>query len=239
MVREQNPQVSSQGALPGLTESLLGNAANDFVERCARGEAPTIKEYEDRYPEIAGAIRDLFPALDLIGNSAIGASAMQVDRDTFGQSRRLGDFRIISELGRGGMGVVYEAEQISMSRRVALKVLPMAGLIDELKIRRFQNEVRAVAALDHPNIVSVYMVGEERGVHYYAMQLIRGRNLAQVIESLRDVRAEGEELRGNSLRQTIGGGSTPSAKGTDDQTETCNHPASRRRCGTHRNRDRE
>ena len=101
------------------------------------------------------------------------------------------------------MGIVYEAEQISMKRRVALKVLPLAGLVDELKIHRFQNEVRAVAALDHPNVVSVFMVGEERGVHYYAMQLVRGRSLAQVIDSLREVRDEGEVLSGESVCQIM------------------------------------
>ena len=194
MVREQDPQVSNQSAMAGFTEGLLGNAANDFIERRASGESPTIREYEERYPEIAGAIRDLFPALDLIGNSASGASAVRIDRDVFGQSRRIGDFQIIGQLGHGGMGIVYEAEQISMQRRVALKVLPLAGLVDEVKIQRFQNEVRAVAALDHPNIVPVYMIGEERGVNYYAMRLIRGRSLAQVITSLRQVRDEGKVL---------------------------------------------
>ena len=105
------------------------------------------------------------------------------------------------------MGIVYEAEQISMKRRVALKVLPLAGLVDELKIRRFQNEVRAVAALNHPNIVPVYMVGEERGVHYYAMQLIRGRSLSEVISSLRHVRDDGEGLDGSSMSQITSMGS--------------------------------
>ena len=75
--------------------------------------------------------------------------------------------------------------------------------IDDLKIKRFQNEVRAAASLDHPNIVSVYTVGEENGVHYYAMQLIRGRSLAEVIASLRELRDEGETLTGDSVSQSI------------------------------------
>ena len=99
-----------------------------------------------------------------------------------------------------------EAEQISMGRRVALKVLPLAGLVDELKIKRFRNEVRAVAALDHPNIVSVHTVGEERGVHYYAMQLIRGRSLAEVISSLQELHDGGESLDGLSVSRTVSGG---------------------------------
>jgi serine/threonine protein kinase len=97
----------------------------------------------------------------------------------------LGDFRILRELGRGGMGTVFEAEQISMGRRVALKVLPFAALANDKALQRFRNEVRTAAALDHPHIVSVYSVGEERGIHYYSMQLIRGQTLADVIAELR------------------------------------------------------
>ncbi len=91
----------------------------------------------------------------------------------------LGDFRIVREIGRGGMGVVYEAEQLSLGRRVALKVLPFAAMLDKLQVKRFKNEARAAATLDHPNIVAIYTVGEERGVHFYAMQLIEGRSLAR------------------------------------------------------------
>jgi serine/threonine protein kinase len=97
----------------------------------------------------------------------------------------LGDFRILRELGRGGMGVVYEAEQISLGRRVALKVLPFAAMLDRQQLARFKNEARAAATLDHPNIVAVHSIGVERGVHYYAMQLIEGQSLAQVVEQLR------------------------------------------------------
>lgn len=97
----------------------------------------------------------------------------------------LGDFRIIGELGRGGMGIVYEAEQLSLGRRVALKTLPSAALLDPRQLQRFQNEARAAATLEHPNIVSVYAVGIERGVHYYTMRYIDGRNLAQIIGEIR------------------------------------------------------
>ena len=79
------------------------------------------------------------------------------------------------------MGVVYEAEQISLNRRVALKVLPFAATMDPRQLQRFRNEAQAAACLHHANIVPVYGVGCERGVHYYAMQLIEGQSLAQVI----------------------------------------------------------
>src|SRR5207245_3539962 len=93
----------------------------------------------------------------------------------------LGDFRIVRELGRGGMGVVYEAVQLSLGRRVALKVLPFAAALDAKQLQRFKNEAQAAAHLHHTNIVPVYAVGVERGVHFYAMQLIAGQNLAAVI----------------------------------------------------------
>src|SRR6185295_5069676 len=96
-------------------------------------------------------------------------------------TRELGDYQILREIGRGGMGVVYEAMQLSLQRRVALKVLPFAATMDARHLKRFQNEARAAASLEHPHIVAVYGVGCERGVHYYAMKLIDGQSLAQVI----------------------------------------------------------
>jgi serine/threonine protein kinase len=100
-------------------------------------------------------------------------------------SRPLGDFRILRELGRGGMGIVYEAEQMSLNRRVALKVLPFAGTLDPRQLQRFKNEAQAAAQLHHTNIVPVHFVGCERGVHFYAMQFIDGQTLAQLIHDLR------------------------------------------------------
>ena len=87
----------------------------------------------------------------------------------------------VREVGRGGMGVVYEAEQISLNRRVALKVLPFAATMDPRQLQRFQNEAQAAACLHHANIVPVHGVGCERGVHFYAMQFIEGQTLAEVI----------------------------------------------------------
>ena len=83
------------------------------------------------------------------------------------------------------MGVVFEAEQISLSRKVALKILPFAAVLDHKQITRFKNEARAAGSLDHPNIVPVYSVGEERGVYYYAMALVEGQSLAEVIAEMR------------------------------------------------------
>ncbi|MFO1095678.1 MAG: protein kinase, partial [Planctomycetaceae bacterium] len=93
----------------------------------------------------------------------------------------LGDFRIVREVGRGGMGVVYEAEQISLKRRVALKVLPFAAVLDNRQLQRFRTEAMAAARVHHQHIVPVYQVGCDRATHFYAMQYIDGRNVAELI----------------------------------------------------------
>src|SRR5271166_5777505 len=102
---------------------------------------------------------------------------------------RLGDYRILREVGRGGMGVVYEAEQISLGRRVALKVLPGHVTGDRKALERFHREAKSAARLHHTIIVPVFEVGREHDVSFYAMQLIQGQGLEQVIDELRRLRA--------------------------------------------------
>ena len=96
----------------------------------------------------------------------------------------IGDFHIIREIGRGGMGIIYEATQLSLGRRVALKVLPFAAGLDNKFLQRFRLESQAAAQLHHNNIVPVFGVGCDRGVHFYAMQLIDGVSLDRVIRLL-------------------------------------------------------
>ncbi|MEM6473554.1 MAG: serine/threonine-protein kinase, partial [Planctomycetota bacterium] len=98
----------------------------------------------------------------------------------------LGDYQLRREIGRGGMGIVYEAMQISLRREVAVKVMPFASVLDPNQITRFRNEAHAAASLHHPHIVPVFGVGCERGVHYYSMQLINGQSLEEVQRSRRD-----------------------------------------------------
>jgi serine/threonine protein kinase/predicted Zn-dependent protease len=100
----------------------------------------------------------------------------------------IGDFRIVREIGRGGMGIVYEAEQVSLGRRVALKVLPYASVLDAKQVQRFQLESQAAARLRHSHIVSVFSVGCENGLHFYAMQYVEGRPLSAIIRELRELR---------------------------------------------------
>ena len=109
------------------------------------------------------------------------------------ESRRLGDYRILREIGRGGMGVVYEAEQVSLGRRVALKVLPGHVAGDRMALERFRREAKAAARLHHTNIVPVFEVGRDGEVAYYAMQFIQGQGLDQVIDELARLRDPGRK----------------------------------------------
>ena len=125
------------------------------------------------------------PAPDVAALTRAEADPVSVRDECVHESRTLGDFRLVRELGCGGMGVVYEAEQLSLGRRVALKTLPFVALVDPKQLQRFQNEARAAASLNHPNIVRVHSVGCDRGVHYYAMENIDGQTLAHLVAELR------------------------------------------------------
>ncbi len=170
-------------------ESLVSGLTDEFMARLDRGEAPDAEEYARRYPQIADVLRQVLPALQ-----ALRASGPQPKGDPTAAApppHCLGDYRVLREAGRGGMGVVYEAEQISLGRRVALKVLPFAATMDPRQLQRFRNEARAAACLDHPHIVKVHAVGHERGVHDVAMQFLDGRTLADLIEEQRRGRGVG------------------------------------------------
>lgn len=119
------------------------------------------------------------------------------------ESLRLSGFRIVKLLGRGGMGVVYEAIEEELNRRVALKVLPASALLDSKQISRFKHEARAVAQLHHENIVPIYKVGSDQGIHYYTMQLIEGQNLSQIISSIKNhIKSDSKSSREDTKRRS-------------------------------------
>jgi serine/threonine protein kinase/tetratricopeptide (TPR) repeat protein len=164
-------------------------AALEYLDALRAGRRPDRQQFLARHPDIALALAECLDGLEFIHAAASqlhrsaaasppGPSAGPTDHPA---PANLGDYRILREIGRGGMGIVYEAEQLSLGRRVALKVLPFAATLDPKQLQRFKNEAQAAAQLRHPNIVPVYAVGEERGVHYYAMQLIDGQSLARLI----------------------------------------------------------
>jgi eukaryotic-like serine/threonine-protein kinase len=166
---------------PELIERLL----EGFVERLRRGETPSIAEYEALHPEHAEQIRKFFTAAQMMEQMA---QRRQRDGGTdtlpLKPAECLGDYRIIREIGRGGMGVVYEAEQESLGRRVAVKVLPQSALLKPQSLRRFEREARTAARLHHSNIIPVFGVGEHQGFHYIVMQLIRGVGLDKILQEL-------------------------------------------------------
>jgi YD repeat-containing protein len=171
----------------------VGKLAEAFLARCRRGERPSVTEYTQQYPELAEQIRDLFPALAMIeelgsaGGPAPLADPAATRRDV---PRQLGEYRLLREVGRGGMGIVYEAVQESLGRHVALKVFPEHGLLTATHLERFRREAKAVAQLHHPNIVPVFGVGESAGVHYFAMQFIVGQGLDVIVRELKQLRGE-------------------------------------------------
>jgi serine/threonine protein kinase/Flp pilus assembly protein TadD len=181
-------------------DAALAELVESYLARLQAGEAIDPNDFVAEHPEHAERLARLLPALELMDDlrrSSIhpgsGLSLTPVLMEAPGVTPGLvGDFQIVREVGRGGMGVVYEARQISLDRRVALKVLPLAAAMDPRQLQRFQLEAKAAACLHHTNIVPVHAVGCERGVHYYAMQFIEGQTLAAIIGELRALEASRE-----------------------------------------------
>ncbi|MCA9179367.1 MAG: serine/threonine protein kinase [Planctomycetales bacterium] len=136
------------------------------------------------HPDLATSIDAYLEGLTFLQNAAAGFHPAPAFAATHDEPQRIGEFRVVRELGRGGMGIVYEAVQESLGRRVALKVLPFASLLSSTQIARFRNEAQAAARVDHPHIVPVHMVGTDRGLNYYVMQLIEGAPWDRILAKL-------------------------------------------------------
>ncbi len=215
-------EVIANGAASGMPagggRDEVERLAEEFLARRRKGEPAAIEEYIARRPDLAADIREVFPTLLMVedlggefsgdagarpalgpdgklgGDAAVSNGAVSLGAASNGGIglQHVGEYRILREVGRGGMGIVYEAEQESLRRRVALKVLPFHSLLDSKHLERFHEESRAAARLSHPNIVPVYGVGEHLGLHYYAMQFIPGQGLDRVIEEVSRLRKEGD-----------------------------------------------
>ena len=174
----------------------IDRLAESFLARFRAGQRPSIEEYASKYPELAEEIRDLLAALvqleENLAPEAAAARSRVKPSEAESRSglppRHLGDFLIVREVGRGGMGIVYEAVQQSLGRHVALKLLPTGNPANRTQIERFRLEARAAARLHHTNIVPVFGVGEHDGLRYYVMQFIQGLGLDQVLEELKRLR---------------------------------------------------
>jgi serine/threonine protein kinase/WD40 repeat protein len=191
-----------------------------YLERLEQGTPPRPEEWLAEHPELSGTLEECLATLELLHQTAVGQGrgsgpeAVPAPQEpALGQ---LGDYRLGREVGRGGMGIVYEAEQVSLGRRVALKILPLAGALDARQLQRFHNEALTASQLHHPHIVDVFGAGCERGVHYYAMRYIEGQTLAQRIACMRKVSglepADGPE---GDPRSTCSWHPSPDAAGPD------------------------
>jgi WD40 repeat protein/serine/threonine protein kinase len=167
--------------------------AEEFVGRYRRGERPSVSEYTEKHPELADLIREYFPAMVMMEEFGSVAGEGGGSNTATGREQipeQLGEYRILREMGHGGMGIVFEAVQETLGRHVALKVLPFHGLLSRTHLERFRREARAAARLHHTNIVPVFGVGEHEGIHYYAMQFIQGQTLNEVLREVRRLRAD-------------------------------------------------
>jgi serine/threonine protein kinase len=167
--------------------------ADEFVLKFRSGQSPSIEHYAQAYPQHAAMIRSIFPSLMIVEKVSAKVTKESIaptlsatcSDPTQLVPKAFDDFEILHCIGRGGMGVVYEAIQGSLQRRVALKVIHAQASASPRSRERFRREAESAAGLHHTNIVPVYGSGEDHGLQYYAMQLIHGSTLADVIVSLR------------------------------------------------------
>ncbi len=167
-------------------DAMLAELVDRFIDRFHAGELVDARAFAAEHPEHAEALLELLPAAATMAGlrqsllrSEPPAAQFRLDPDA------IGGYRVVRELGRGGMGVVYEAVQVATDRIVALKVLPMSFATDPRQIERFRIEGQAAAALDHPHIVPVFEIGCEQGIHFYAMRIVEGCSLASLVHEAR------------------------------------------------------
>jgi eukaryotic-like serine/threonine-protein kinase len=187
-------------------EQQLESIVDEFLQRLRGGEQPSIAEYMEKFPALAGELEELLASAAMIerlkrpdaAGSGSGSLAAQLPR-----IERLGDYRIIEEIGRGGMGHVMLGVHESLGRRVAIKILPPQFAGNEKHCERFRREAQAAATLHHPNIVSVFGAGRSEGYHYYVMEFIDGTGLNNVIRGLREDLSRGDTIDNAPTRAEV------------------------------------
>jgi serine/threonine protein kinase/formylglycine-generating enzyme required for sulfatase activity len=184
--------MSDQSGLSENREGRLAEILDGYWKDLQEGKPAKREDLLNAHPELRNELNVCLSNLDFIGVSAKTDDTetqkrSQLEEDfaesesNQGTGHVLGDYRIIREIGRGGMGVVYEAEQLSLRRRIALKVLPFASAMAKEQLDRFRLEAQAAASLKHPNIVPVYAIDSEKDIHYYTMQFIEGHTLQELV----------------------------------------------------------
>ncbi len=181
-------------SLSDLTEDQvvrLSDELDRYLQSLESGAPLDPEDVARRHPDIAFAFTNYLKKLDAIYDIRTALPPSPINPDATPESvLQLGDFRLEAEIGRGGMGIVYKAQQLSLNRQVAVKILPMAAMLDARQIARFKNEAHIAGLLRHPHIVPIYSIGYENGLHYFAMQLIQGLSLEQWIRSQQAVAPE-------------------------------------------------
>lgn len=172
-------------------DELLDQLAEEYIARVRDGQDPSLDEYCLRHPELADDIREILPTLAML--EAVAPEAEPQSSRLDGVPDRIGDYSVLREIGRGGMGIVYEARHDALRRRVALKVLPPKAAEKQSNVDRFLREARAAGRLHHTNVVPVFEVGCRDGLHFYSMQFIEGQNLDTIIDELRLLQS-GDEI---------------------------------------------
>jgi serine/threonine protein kinase len=170
------------------SEQRLNEVIADFLQAVECGQTPDRQELRARHPDLAGELTAFFADHDRMHQLAhplrpaeaptLGLENGPAPKEPLGTVRYFGDYELLEEIARGGMGIVYKARQISLNRIVALKMIIAGQLASPADVQRFHTEAEAAANLDHPNIVPIYEVGEHEGQHYFSMKFIEGANLA-------------------------------------------------------------
>ena len=191
-------------ALSPEDQEILSEILEGYLADLERGEQLEPSSLIEQYPRFEAALQWYLESLSFLNRAAeqLGSES-SAGSELTEERRELGDFEILREVGRGGMGIVYEAKQKSLGRQVALKVLPFAAVLDQKQIARFRNEAQAAAQLQHDNIVPVHSVGTDRGVHYYSMQFIEGQSLDRAIEELQNWERAGEVIADVSTERRV------------------------------------
>src|SRR5262245_36103859 len=208
-MKNRLPNLDSTCSAGDLPRGELAEILENYLASLEQGIAPDQNALLAAHPELADELRPYLDSLRFLHgatcdmrssrSSANGATGIHSE-PTESRGRQIGEYRLTREIGRGGMGIVYEAHQQSLNRRVALKILPFAAVLDQRQIARFRTEAQAAAQLHHPHIVPVFAVGQERGVYYYAMQYIDGQSLDEAIADLR----RGADERGGRSTKAAG-----------------------------------
>ncbi len=188
--------MTAPASYPGERERRLDEAVAEYLEAVDAGRRPAPAEWLARYPDLAPELERFFAGqeqvcnlLDSLGPTptvdhlSTGAEAPPPAGDSLPY---FGDYELLEEIARGGMGVVYKARQVSLNRTVALKMILAGRLASPGDVQRFRSEAEAAANLDHPNVVPIYEVGEHEGQHYFSMKLIEGGSLARHAGRFRD-----------------------------------------------------